>query len=133
MKTKTLGVVLFIFVLLGVALAAENDPVNKLIGRWEGLASTKQNPRRRLVVESVNRDGDQWVGSGTFGNADQEVNTKVDIKITVNGNDIALEFLNSQNNPVQLRLADDNDLAGTIRVPAGRSLVDAQMNLKKVQ
>jgi len=132
-KIKTLAVTLFVFALFDVAIAAESDLATRLVGKWEGLATTKQHPRRRLVVESVKRDGDQWIGSGTFGNADEEINTKVDIKVTVTGNDVALEFVNSENNPVQLKLAGENELTGAIRVPAGRRMDYAEMNLKKVQ
>jgi hypothetical protein len=116
----------------GAVAAAESSPADKLVGTWEGDVGTKTNARRRLIVDSVKRDGDQWVGVGRFGNADKDLNTKVDIKITVNGNDVALEFLNSENNRVEMKLAGDNELSGDIRVFVGKKMTNADIKLKKI-
>jgi hypothetical protein len=133
-KIRTLLAIFFTIGLFSVALAAENDLASKLVGKWEGAAATKTNTRRRLVVESVRRDGDQWVGAGRFGSADRDVNPKIDIKITASGNDVALEFLTSENNPVQLKLLSDNEMAGSIRVVVQKGrMADADLKLKKVE
>lgn len=134
MKIRTLLAIFLTIGLFGTGWAAENDLANKLIGKWEGVAATKNNPRRRLVVESVKRDGDQWIGVGRFGSADRDVIPKVDIKITASGNDVALEFLTPDSTPVQLKLLSDNEMAGSIRIVLqhGRTS-DADLKLKKVE
>jgi hypothetical protein len=135
MKRKIFAFALVtIFAFVG-ALAADSGPADKLVGTWEGTLATEDSPRRRLLVESVKRDGDQLVGVGRFGNADKGRGGKVDINITVNGNDVALEFFTpgGLNNRVQLKLVSDKELTGDVRVftPTGR-MVNADIKLKKI-
>ena len=128
-------VTIFAFVGMGALAAADSGPADKLVGTWEGTTATKDNPRRRLVVESVKRDEDQWVGVGRFGNADKDRGGKVDINITVNGNDVALEFFTpgGRNTRVQLKLVSDNELTGDVRIFTPRSrMVNADIKLKKI-
>ena len=135
MKRKIFAFALVtIFALVGMGALADSDPADKLVGTWEGTTATKDNPRRRLVVESVKRDGDQWVGVGRFGNADKDRGGKVDINITVNGNDVALEFFTpGKNSRVQLKLVSDNELTGDMRIFTDRSrMVNADIKLKKI-
>jgi hypothetical protein len=66
------------------------------------------------------------------GNADKDQNAKVDIKITVNGNDVALEFLNIENARVSLKLVSDTELKGDIRILVGKKASNADLDLKKI-
>jgi hypothetical protein len=52
--------------------ANEEDLVKKLIGKWEGTVAIKNDPFRTLVIDSVKRDGDQWITTGRWGNTGQE-------------------------------------------------------------
>ena len=83
----------------------------------------------------VKRDGDQWVGIGRFGITDKAGGGKVDINITVNGNDVALEFFTpgGKNNRVQLKLVSDNEFTGDMRIFTDKSrMVNADIKLKKI-
>src|SRR5262249_62359115 len=85
MKRKIFAFALVtVFAVVGMgALAADSSPADKLVGTWEGTLATKDNPSPRLVVESVKRDGDQWVGVGRFAITDKGPGGKVDLNITV--------------------------------------------------
>ena len=127
-------VTVFAFVGMG-ALAADSSPADKLVGTWERTLATKDNPSPRLVVESVKRDGDQWVGVGRFAITDKGPGGKVDLNITVNGNDVALEFFTPSglHNRVQLKLVSDNELTGDMRIFTDKSrMVNADIKLKKI-
>jgi hypothetical protein len=56
----------------GVA-AAQVDLAKVLVGRWEGeqegITNRADDPKRTLVIESVNQVDGKWVANGRFGTA----------------------------------------------------------------
>jgi hypothetical protein len=47
--------------------ANEEELVKKLVGKWEGTVAIKNDPFRTLLIDSVKRDGDQWIATGRWG------------------------------------------------------------------
>lgn len=116
------------------SLAAEDELVKKLVGKWEGTVLIGSNEQRTLVIDSVKRDGDQWWADGRFGTAK---GSKIDIKVTIEGNDVSIDFAtpNTAKNPIHLKLNGDNELTGHMRTfqPARRANVNVPMTLKRVE
>jgi hypothetical protein len=127
------------FVIIVMALIAfvsstsanEEDLVKKLIGKWEGTVAIKNDPFRTLVIDSVKRDGDQWIATGRWGNTDKK-GMKVDIKIQVNGGDLSLAFDAAAGNELNVKLVGDRELTGKFNHARGRQRVNADASLKKV-
>jgi hypothetical protein len=111
--------------------ANEEDLVKKLIGKWEGTVAIKNDPFRTLVIDSVKRDGDQWIATGRWGNTDKK-GMKVDIKIQVNGGDLSLAFDAAAGNELNVKLVGDRELTGKFNHARGRQRVNADASLKKV-
>jgi hypothetical protein len=110
--------------------ANEEDLVKKLVGRWEGTVAIKNDPFRMLVIDSVKRDGDQWLATGRWGRADKKGN-EVEIKIQVTGGDLSLAFDATEGNEVMLKLVGDRELNGKFNHAVGRKRVNADASLKK--
>jgi hypothetical protein len=89
---------------------------------------------RTLVIQSVTREGDQWIADGRFGITGNNLG-KVDIKVTTSENGVTIEFTSRASAPAKLKLEGDNELNGTLNVHGRRpgQLVDAQIKLKKVE
>ena len=53
------------------AAAAQVDLAKVLVGRWEGeqeyITNRADDPKRTLVIESVNQVDGKWVADGRFG------------------------------------------------------------------
>lgn len=111
--------------------ANDEDLVQKLVGKWEGTVAIKNDPFRMLVIDSVKRDGDQWIATGRWGNTDKK-GAKVDIKIQVNGGDLSLAFDAAAGNEVNLKLVGDRELTGKFNHARGRQRTNADASLKKV-
>lgn len=117
-----------------IVSAAEDDLVQKLVGTWEGVSLTSRNEQRTLRIESVKREGDQWIGQGRWGQTGNKGN-EVQLNITVTGNDVQVRFRGGSDNvPISLKLTGDNELNGTMEVRAkGRRFEDAPLKLTKVK
>jgi len=117
--------------------ANDEDLVKKLVGKWEGTVAIK-DPFRTLVIDSVKRDGDQWIATGRWGRADKKGN-EVQVKIQVTGENLSLAFDAAEGNQVHLKLVGDRELTGVFRHMEGgkpgvghRVLVSGDASLKKV-
>jgi hypothetical protein len=116
---------------VSLASANEEELVKKLVGRWEGTVAIKNDPFRTLLIDSVRRDGDQWIATGRWGNTDKK-GMKVDIKIQVNGGDLSLAFDAAAGNELNLKLVGDRELTGKFNHARGRQRINADASLKKV-
>ena len=62
--------VVMVLSLAGVS-HSQVDPAKALVGRWDGeqeyLVISAENPRRILVIESVNQVDGRWVANGRYG------------------------------------------------------------------
>lgn len=126
----------FVLLLLAIgplSAATNDDFAKKLIGRWEGHVDVKQDRGRTLVIQSVKREGDQWIADARYGTTGGGL-ARVKIKTIVNGDDVALEFVSSANNPVKLKLAGEKNLEGTLTVFVNtKSGSDRSLKLTKVE
>ena len=115
------------------SLAAEDELAQKLVGKWEGTVLAGANEQRTLSIQSVVRDGDQWIAHGRYGQG--ENGRKVEINVTQNGSEIALRFRagGANNPPVELKLTGEKELTGNTQVLRRRSLVDVPVKLTKVE
>jgi hypothetical protein len=92
---------------------AQADPTKALIGTWEGWVEGIPNGERALVIRSVKaKEGGGWTAVGGYGYTTAKMG-RSEIDISQQGNDILLEFLSGEKNPVKLKLVGDNKLEGT--------------------
>jgi hypothetical protein len=101
---------------------AQTDPIKTLVGTWEGWVEGIPNPERALVIRSVKAKEDGgWTGDGRYGYTTAKMG-RSEIDISKQGNDVLLEFLSGEKNPVKLKLVGDNKLEGTANfVVTGRT------------
>jgi hypothetical protein len=94
-------------------LFAQVDPTKALVGTWEGWVEGVPNAERALVIRSVKaKEGGGWTADGRYGYTTAKMG-RSEIDISQQGNDIVLEFLSGEKNPVKLKLIGDNKLEGT--------------------
>jgi len=128
---------LFVFVSFmttGAFTLAQVDPSKVLIGRWEGQAETQKGYDQILIINSVQAKGEgEWIARGRFGPRDS-INTapgEREMAVRTKDNEIFIEFAAKGNNPVRLKLVNDNRLEGTINIVLKRA-VDRRIWLDKV-
>lgn len=111
-----LAPLLLVNITSGPLLAATvDDLAKKLVGRWEGVVDVKQDRGRTLVIQSIKNDGDQWSAEARYGTTGGGL-ARVKAKVVASGDEIALQFVSSANNPVTLQLINDKELNGTLTV-----------------
>jgi len=117
-----------------MAQTGDADIAKKLVGRWEGTRATagQASPFQTLVIKSVEREGDQLVATGNYGNTDKKL-PQVKINVIVNGSDVRLQLTSKIGNDIDLKLVGDNELTGHTEAVRGRQRTHADMTLKKVQ
>jgi hypothetical protein len=127
----------FVLVLVlsaGALTLAQVDPTEVLIGAWEGQVEMPRSSDMILIINSVKARGDgEWVARGRFGPRD---NTSTgpggqEMDVKEKGNEISIEFVAKGNNPVRLKLVNDNKLEGTINIVLKRA-VERRIWLEKV-
>jgi hypothetical protein len=123
-----------LLILSGAMTWAQVDPGKALIGTWEGQAETLMGLDQILIINSVQPTGEgEWIARGRFGSREF---TKTgpggqEMTVTTKDNQIYLEFAAKGNNPVRLKLVNDNRLEGTINIVLKRP-VDRRIRLDKV-
>ena len=111
----------------GALALAQVDPTKVLVGTWEGLIEIPRGSDRLLIINSVKAKGEgEWVARGRFGPRDYISSEKkggqaMDVK--AKDNEIFVEFVTKDKNPVRLKLVNENRLEGTINLitPAGKA------------
>jgi hypothetical protein len=103
-----------------------------LIGKWEGdvrLQSSRDNPARTLIVESVGEGEAALAVKGKYGITGRNL-SGINGTLETAGGQARLRFTTSANSNVVLELQGDKDLVGIIDLPGvpGRA-----MRLKKVE
>jgi hypothetical protein len=118
------------------SLFATEETVKSLVGKWGGTVATK-DPFRRLTIESIAREGDQWVGKGRWSDTEAGKGapvdiTIVDITIIDAGESVGLSFQTGAANNVDLKLTDQRELRGKFNHMQGRQRRNADAMLKTV-
>ena len=118
---------------ISAAPAGEEDLVKKLIGRWEGVMTAGSNQKRFLVVESIKDAQTHWTAYGRYGI--EGTGGKVEMRVTVSGNDVTVDFDTPGKLSARVKLEGDNELNGHVRVfePGQRSYINVNLKLKRVQ
>jgi hypothetical protein len=122
-------------VLFGAMTWAQVDPGKVLIGTWEGQAETLMGLDQILIINSVQPTGEgEWVARGRFGPRELTKTGPGGQEMTVmtKGNEVFIEFAAKGNNPVRLKLVNENRLEGTINIVLMRP-VDRRIWLDKVE
>lgn len=92
---------------------AQADPTKALVGTWEGWIEGIPNGERALVIRSVKaKEGGGWTADGRYGYTTEKMG-RSPIEISQQGNDVMLEFLSGEKNPVKVKLVGENKLEGT--------------------
>jgi hypothetical protein len=119
---------------------AQVDPAKALVGRWEGeqeyLAISADNPKRILVIESVNQVDGKWVANGRYGTPAGLVRVK--IAVETGGKGVDLSWTGPTGNQFQLNLLRDKHLVGKITLTteqskSGTGSRDRTLKLEKVK
>ena len=132
-KVRLLSVLVLVFS-AGALTLAQVDPTKVLIGTWEGQAETLKGYDQILIINSVEPKGEgEWVARGRFGPRDSTSTGPggQEMGIRAKDNEIFIEFAAKGNNPVRLKLVNDNRLEGTINIVLKRA-VDRRIWLEKV-
>src|SRR5438128_1319452 len=99
------------------AAHAELDEV--LIGRWDGtLRDSKfwRSPRtqdRILVIKSLTRQEQQWVGEGLYGSPGSDLQA-ITLTVFDNGGAVTIQFINDYSSKYRLVLMNNTSLVGTL-------------------
>ncbi len=84
--------VVMVLSVVGVS-RAQVDPAKVLVGTWEGeqeyLVISADNPRRILVIESVNQVDGKWVANGRYGTPAGLVRVKIAVETGGKGVDLS--------------------------------------------
>ena len=84
--------VVMVLSVVGVS-RAQVDPAKVLVGTWEGeqeyLVISADNPRRILVIESVNQVDGKWVANGRYGTPGGLVRVKIAVETGGKGVDLS--------------------------------------------
>lgn len=128
----------FILIVMMMTVPVFSDPgtddnlVKTLVGKWEGILLVREG-FRMLTIQSVKRDGDQWIARGRFGVTGKK-GSPVQIKVTVSGNNVTIDF-DARRGPARLKLEGDHELDGNVRIvlPEGASYNITRLTLKKVE
>jgi hypothetical protein len=124
--------------LVGVS-HAQVDPAKALVGRWEGeqeyLLISAENPKRILVIESVNQVDGKWVANGRYGTPAGLVRVK--IAVETSGKGVDLSWTGPTGNQFQLNLLRDKHLVGKVTLTSeqsksGTGSRDRALKLEKV-
>lgn len=124
--------------LLGGVSHAQVDLAKALVGRWEGeqeyLLISAENPKRILVVESVNQVDGRWVANGRYGTPAGLVRVKIAVET---GGSVDLSWTGPTGNQFQLNLLRDRHLVGKITLTTEQSKTgtgsrDRTLKLEKV-
>ena len=119
---------------------AQVDPAKALVGRWEGeqeyLLISAENPKRILVIESVNQVDGKWVANGRYGTPAGLVRVK--IAVETGGKGVDLSWTGPTGNQFQLNLLRDKHLVGEITLTteqskSGTGSRDRTLKLEKKQ
>ena len=130
--------VVMVLSLAGVS-HAQVDPAKALVGRWEGeqgyLLISADNPKRILVIESVNQVDGRWVANGRYGTPAGLVRGK--IAVETGGKGVDLSWTGPAGNQFQLNLPRDKHLVGKITLTteqskSGTGSRDRTLKLEKV-
>lgn len=126
MINKIRWVLVLILLMTTSALTlAQIDPSEVLIGTWEGQAETQKGYDQILIINSVQAKGEgEWIARGRFGPRDS---TRTgpggqEMAVRAKGSEIFIEFAAKGNNPVRLKLVNDNRLEGTINIVLKRAV-----------
>jgi hypothetical protein len=117
---------------IGSSVAAQPRYSQVLVGKWEGelrLQSSRSNPARTLIIESVG-EGDVAIAvKGKYGTTGNNLG-RITATLETSGGQARLRFTTSANSNVVLDLQGDRDLVGTITLSGGEA---RDMRLKKVE
>jgi len=118
---------------------AQVDPAKALVGRWEGeqeyLLVSSDNPKRILVIESVNQVDGKLVANGRYGTPAGQVRVK--IAVETGGRGVDLSWTGPTGNQFKLNRLQDKHLVGKVTLTteqskSGTGSRDRTLKLEKV-
>jgi hypothetical protein len=109
------------------------DPSKALVGTWQGSADVRRDRDRTLIIKSVNptKNGG-WAADGHYGTTGKGL-ARAKIGVSLEGEQLVLDFITSADDPAKLKLSGDRVLDGTLRVREGTGArSDRKLRLEKV-
>jgi hypothetical protein len=109
--------------------------VGRRAGEQEYLLISAENPKRILVVESVNQVDGRWVAKGRYGTPAGLIRVKISVETGDKGVD--LSWTGPSGNQFQLNLLRDKHLVGKVTLTSeqsksGTGSRDRALKLEKV-
>jgi len=102
---------------------AQVDLAKVLVGRWEGeqeyITVRSEDPKRTLVIESVNQMDGKWVANGRYGTPPGL--GRVKIAIETSGKDVSLSWTGGSGTQYQLNVMQDKHLVGKATLTVGQN------------
>jgi len=132
MSLSVRAVVLGISALLALGVAhAQDEAVQKLVGRWEGKVDVREAPEHTLIVRSLRLVGNQWLADIDYGPNGTEP-SHLEARIERQGEKTTLSFAISTTRKVDLQLLSERELRGLLKISdASGSWVPRRMILHK--
>jgi len=126
------AVVLGISALLALGVAhAQDEAVQKLVGRWEGKVDVRERPEHTLIVRSLRLVGSQWLAEIDYGPNGTDL-SHIEARIERQGEKTNVSFAISSTRKVDLQLLSERELRGVLKISDGSgSWVTRRMILHK--
>jgi hypothetical protein len=137
-RAKVYSCLLILQILIGLgglSAWAQLDPTTVLVGTWIGHVEVPRDSERVLVIRSVKpKDGGGWIADGRYGLTLEKMGRR-EIDVSLQGNDIILEFVTGTKipNPVRLKLVGENRLEGTLNIRLDYRTSNRGFKLEKVE
>jgi hypothetical protein len=117
----------------GSPVSAQVDPSTALVGTWQGSVEVRRDRDRTLIIKSVKpaKNGG-WVADGHYGTTGKGL-APAQIGVSLEGEQLVLDFIASADKPAKLKLSGDRVLEGALSVREGTGTrSDRKLRLEKI-
>jgi hypothetical protein len=127
---RALAIAASILLMLGVA-GAQDEGIQKMVGRWQGKVDLREEPERTLVIKSVRQERGVWIASIDYGPTGKSASA-LEARIERERGTPTMTFAMSTTSKVELQLFSERELRGVLKVADGTgSWVTRKLSLQK--
>jgi hypothetical protein len=114
---RALAIAASILLMLGVA-GAQDEGIQKMVGRWQGKVDLREEPERTLVIKSVRQEREGWIASIDYGPTGKSASA-FEARIEREHGAPTMTFAMSTTSKVELQLFSERELRGVLKVADG--------------
>jgi hypothetical protein len=130
LHVRALAIAASILLVLGVA-DAQDEGIQKMVGRWQGKADLREEPERTLVIKSVHQERGVWVASIDYGPTGKSASA-LEARIERERGTPTMTFAMSTTSKAELQLISERELRGVLKFADGTgSWVTRKLSLQK--